>query len=412
MLLTLAACASGPDYVRPSMPLPAAYKEGGPWKPAQPQAVDAGRPWWSGYGDAELDALVRQADLASQDIHIAEAQYRQARAAARLARAGFAPVVGADLSAGRGRSRGANGLTTAGSNALTLDASWEPDIWGRVRRSVEAGEAATEASAADLAAARLSIQAELVQDYLQLRVIDAEKELILRTVEDYRKALHLTRSQYKAGVVTHADVALAETQLQSATAEAIDLDVQRAQLEHAIAILTGKPPAALTLAPRPPDKLGLTLPDVPAGLPSQLLERRPDIAAAERRAAAANARIGVARSAYFPNLLLSAGGGFASAGFSQWIEAPSRVWSLGAALAGTVFDGGARHAQSDQAVAAYDAAAAQCKQSVQAGLRDVEDNLAALRVLGAEREVQEAAVASARSAAQSSLAQYRAGTAT
>jgi len=412
LMLSLAGCASGPDYVRPALSLPAAYKEGGAWKPAQPRQVDANQPWWTWYGDAELDALVSQANAANQDIHIVEAQYRQARAAARLARAGFAPSVGAALSVGRARTRTSQGPLAAGSNALTLDASWEPDIWGQVRRSVEAGEASAQASAADLAAARLSIQAELVQDYLQLRIADADKELIQHTVQDYARALKLTNSQYKAGVVTHADVALAETQLQSAQAQAIDLDVQRSQLEHAIAILIGKSPAELTIAARPAESLGVTLPQIPAGLPSQLLERRPDVAAAERRAAAANARIGVAQSAYFPSLVLSASGGYASAGFAQWLDAPSRVWSLGAALAGTLFDGGARRAETDEAVAAYDAAAAQYKQSVLAGMQDVEDSLAALRVLAAEREVEDAAVASARTAARSSLAQYRAGTAT
>jgi NodT family efflux transporter outer membrane factor (OMF) lipoprotein len=207
-------------------------------------------------------------------------------------------------------------------------------------------------------------------------------------------------------------MALAETQLQATSAQAIDVDVQRAQLEHAIAILTGRAPAEVSIAARPAGDLGLALPQVPAGLPSQLLERRPDIAAAERRAAAANASIGVAQSAYFPNLVLSAGGGFASSGFSQWITTPNRIWSLGATLAATIFDGGARRAQSDVAVAAYDGAVAQYKRTVLAGLQEVEDNLVALRILGEERAVQDAAVKSAGVAARASLAQYRAGTVT
>lgn len=411
-MLVLAGCAIGPDYVRPDFPSPTAYKEAGPWKPAQPQEADANQPWWTRYADADLDALVAQANAASQDMRIAEAQYRQARAAAQLARAAFWPTVGAGLSVGRARTQSATGPVTAGNNALTLDASWEPDIWGRVQRSVEAGEAAAQASAADLAAARLSIQAELVQDYLQLRITDAQKDLLLQTVEEYRRALALTRSQYAAGIVTGADVALAETQLQSTNAQAIDLDVQRAQFEHAIAILTGRAPAEVSIAARPAGDMGLALPQVPAGLPSQLLERRPDIAAAERRAAAANASIGVAQSAYFPNLMLSAGGGFASSGFSQWLTAPSRIWSLGAALAATIFDGGTRRAQTDAAVAAYDAAVAQYKRTVLAGMQEVEDNLAALRILGEERAVQDAAVRAAGVAARASVAQYRAGTAT
>ena len=411
-LLSLAGCMSGPDYKRPVFSPPAAYKEKGLWNPAQPKDADANQPWWTRYGDADLIALVAQANAASQDIRIAEAQYRQARAAARLARAGFAPTLGAGVSVGRARTQTTNGPATAGSNTLVLDAGWEPDIWGRLRRSVEAGEASAQASAADLAAARLSIQAELVQDYLQLRITDAQKNLLVHTAEEYRRALALTRSQHAAGVVTRADVALADTQLQSTNAQAIDLDMQRTQLEHAIAILTGRAPADLSIAARPADALGLVLPEVPAGLPSELLERRPDIAAAERRVAAANAGIGVAQSAYFPNLVLTASGGFASASFSQWTDAPSRIWSLGAALAATLFDGGARRAQTDAAMAAYDAAVAQYKRTVLSGLQEVEDNLAALRELGEERARQDAAVAAATVAARASLAQYRAGTAT
>lgn len=411
-LLALAGCASGPDYVRPDFQTPAAYKEAGPWKSAQPQEADANQPWWSRYADADLDALVAQANAASQDIRIAEAQYRQARAATQLARAGFWPTVGAGVAIGRARTQAASGPVTSDSNNLTLDASWEPDIWGRVQRSVEAGEAAAQSSAADLAAARLSIQTELVQDYLQLRVTDAQKYLLQQTVQEYGKALALTRSQYNAGVASGADVALAETQLQSTSAQAIDLGVQRAQLEHAIAILTGRAPAEVSIPVRPGGDTGLRLPQLPAGLPSQLLERRPDIAAAERRAAAANASIGVAQSAYFPNLLLSAAGGYSSSGFAQWVTAPSRIWSLGAALAATIFDGGARRAQTDAAVAGYDAAVAQYKQTVLVGLQEVEDNLAAQRVLGEVRTVQDAAVRSANVAARASLAQYRAGTAT
>jgi NodT family efflux transporter outer membrane factor (OMF) lipoprotein len=410
VLLALSGCAVGPDYVRPEVSPPLAYKEGGAWQPAQPQDADAARPWWTRYGDAELNTLVEQANAASQDIRIAEAQYRQARAAAQLARAGYWPTLGVAATFSRSRAQNANGVNTSANDSLLLDAGWEPDIWGRVRRAVEAGTASAQAGAADLAAARLSIQAELVQDYLQLRVTDAQKDLLRQTTEEYGRALALTRAQYGAGVVSGADVALAETQLQSTQAQAIDLDVQRSQLEHAIAILTGRAPSELSIAPRPPATIGLSLPEVPAGLPSQLLERRPDIAAAERRAAAANAGIGVARAAYFPSLTLSANGGAGGTSYRQWIDAPSRIWSLGAVLAETIFDGGARGARSDAAVAAYDAAAAQYKRTVLAALQEVEDNLAAVRVLGQERAVQDAAVAAAARAARASLAQYRAGT--
>lgn len=411
VLLTLTGCASGPDYQRPDFSSLATYKEAGPWQLAQPKDVDAKQPWWTQYGDADLDALVAQANTASQDIRIVEAQYRQARAAAQLARAGFSPTLGTGLSVSRVHTQAKGISATTDSNALMLDASWEPDIWGHVRRSVEAGEAAAQASAADLAAARLSIQAELVQDYLQLRITDAQKDLLLHTTEEYRKALALTRSQYTAGIVTRANVALAETQLHSTSAQLIDLDVQRTQLEHAIAILTGRAPAELSIAARPSDALGLKLPEIPAGLPSQLLERRPDIAAAERRTAVANATIGVAQSAYFPNLLLSASAGGSSARFAELLDAPGRTWSLGAALAATIFDGGARRAQTDEAVAAFDVAVAQYKRTVLTSLQEVEDNLAALRILDEERTVLEAAVAAARIAERASLAQYRAGTA-
>ncbi len=412
LALLLAGCAAGPDYVRPAFTPPPAFKEAGPWKAAEPRDADAARPWWERYGDPQLSALVVQANGASQNIRLAEAQYRQARATAQLARSAFFPTLGVDVDAGRGRSISNGENVLSNSHSLALDASWEPDIWGRVRRSVEAGDAGVQASAADLAAARLSIQAELVQDYLQLRISDVQKDLFADTVQSYQKALALTRSQFAAGVAMRGDVALAETQLKSAQAQAIDLDVQRTQLEHAIAILVGKTPAEFSLAPRPPGAMAIALPAVPTGLPSELLERRPDIAGAERRAAAANANIGVARAAYFPSLVLSAGGGYASANFAQWFNTPSRVWSLGAALAETIFDGGARQAQSAQAVAAYDASVAQYKQTVLAGFQEVEDNLAALRILGQEKTVQDEAVAAARVAERASLAQYRAGTAT
>lgn len=406
----LAGCAAGPDYARPALALPTAYKEAGPWQPAQPGAAGADQPWWTHYRDAELDALLAQANAANQDIRFAEAQYRQARAAAQLARSAYAPTLGASLSSARAQSRGASASLPSTSHELALDASWEPDLWGRVRRSVEAGTANAQASAADLAAARLTIQAELVQDYLQLRVSDAERDLISRSAQGYEKALALTRSQYRAGIVTQADVALAETQLRSAQAQAIDLGIARSQLEHAIAFLTGRTPAEVSIAARSSGQLGVTLPDTPAALPSQLLQRRPDIAAAERRAAAANANIGVAQAAYFPSLSLSASGGIAGASLAQLANAPARVWSLGAGLAQLLFDGGARRAQTEEATAAFDAAAAQYKRSVLAGLQEVEDNLAQLRILAEERGVQDAAVASARNAERVSLAQYRAGT--
>lgn len=414
----LAGCAVGPDYVRPTLDLPAAYKEAGPWKNAEPRQIDSQQSWWQAYRDPALDDLMAQANAANQNIHQAEAQYRQARAIAAAARAGFWPTAGANLGAGRALTN-TNGINLGNSYQAGVEASWEPDIWGGVRRAAQAGEAGAEASAADLAAARLSIQATLVQDYLQLRSTDLLQDLYARTITAYQRALQLTQSQYAAGVVLRSDVALAESQLAAAEAQAIDLQAQRSQLEHAIAILTGRAPAAFSLKPITPDALTAvvfaapaTLPPIPTGLPSDLLERRPDIASSERHVAQANANIGVARAAYFPALTLGASAGSNAASLAQWFSTPSRVWSLGAALAQTLFDGGQRRAHNEQALAAYDVTVAQYKQTVLSGFQEVEDNLATLRVLQQEALAQQRAVTAAQLAERLALAQYRAGTAT
>jgi len=408
----LAACAAGPDYVRPTLELPDAYKEVGPWKTAEPRPADSAQPWWEAYADPVLNGLMQDAERANQSLRVAEAQYRQAQALADAARAGYYPTLGVNAGAQRARTN-TNGVRTGNTVGLGAAASWEPDLWGSVRRSVESGEAGAQASADDLAAAHLSIQAALAQDYLQLRITDQQRELYAATTEAYARALKLTQAQRAAGVALLSDVALAESQLTSAQAQGVDLDAQRAQLEHAIAILTGRAPAAFSLAPASAAQpFAVQLPASPAGLPSQLLERRPDIAAAERRVALANANIGVARAAYFPNLLLSAGGGFNAAGLGSLFDTPSRVWSLGAALAQTVFDGGLRRAHDAQAVAAYDASVAQYKQTVLTGFQQVEDNLATLRVLATESELQARAVTAAQTAERLALSQYRAGTAT
>jgi NodT family efflux transporter outer membrane factor (OMF) lipoprotein len=415
-LALLSGCTVGPDYVRPTMPLPAAYKEAGPWKQAEPAQIDSSQNWWDAYGDNTLNGLMDQANRANQTIAQAAAQYRQARAVANQARAAFWPQVDAGLSAGRARASSvssANGGRLGNAYAASLDASWEPDLWGAVRRSVQASDANTQASAAQLAAARLSVQATLAQDYLQLRITDQQKALFARTIAAFQRSLKLTQSQYAVGVALRSDVALAEAQLKTTQAQAIDLDTQRNQLEHAIAILTGRSPAEFSLPPAS-DTWQAHLPRIPTGVPSQLLERRPDIATAERLAAAANAQIGVARAAYYPDLVLSAGAGFTSgaAGLAQWFNTPSRVWSLGASLAQTLFDGGLRGARVDEAVAAYDGAVAQYKQTVLGGFQEVEDNLSNLRVLADESVAQDQAVAASRLSEQLALAQYRAGTTT
>ncbi|BEV15874.1 efflux transporter outer membrane subunit [Herbaspirillum sp. DW155] len=420
----LGGCAVGPDYVRPAMELPQAYKEQGPWKVAAPRQVDDRQRWWEAYGDPVLNDLIAQANAANQTIQQAAAQYRQAQATAAVARASLWPTVGAQAGATRAQTN-TNGVQRLGNTyTVGLNASWEADLWGRIRRGTEAGDANAEASAASLAAARLTIQATLAQDYLQLRVTDLQKDLYRRTVAAYTRSLQLTSHQYQAGTALRSDVAQAETQLRAAQAQLIDLEATRNQLEHAIAMLIGKAPAAFTLAPLPAAdasdeamdanarRLQASLPQIPAGLPSDLLERRPDIANAERLAAAANANIGVARAAYFPTLTLSTSGGYSNASFADLFNTPGRVWSLGAALAETLFDGGARSARNDAAVAAYDAAAAQYKQTVLAALQDVEDNLSTLRVLDQESAVQAQAVQSAQLAERLAMSQYRAGTVT
>lgn len=413
----LAACTVGPNYVRPSAPTPRTYKEAQDWKPAQPKDhLDRGK-WWQIFGDPQLDALERQIDISNQNLRAAEAQFRQARALVRQARAGYFPTLSASTSvtraqSGGGSSRvGPSGATIGGPSAineysLALDASWELDVWGRVRRQVESNQASAQASAADLESVRLSAQAELAQDYLQLRILDAQKRLFDSSVAAFQESLRITQNRYTWGVSARADVAQAQTQLQSTQAQAIDTRVQRAQLEHAIASLIGKPPSDLSI---PPAVIPAVLPEMPVGVPSQLLERRPDIAAAERRVAAANAQIGVAKAAYFPTLTLSASGGFLSSSFARWLTLPSRFWSLGPELAAPLFEGGLRRAQTEQAIAAYDQAVASYRQTVLGGFQEVEDNLAALRILEQEARVQDEAVKAARESVRITLNQYKAG---
>ncbi len=411
LALALAACAVGPDYRRPDVEVSAAYKEAAGWKVAEPQDESNRGNWWEIFGDPQLSALMESVDISNQNVLLAEARFRQARALAAQSRAALFPTLDANASITRSRSpTGVVGGTTAGriidNRSVALNSSWEIDLWGRLRRALESSAASAQASAADLAAARLSAQAELASSYFQLRVLDAQKQLLGDTVTAFDKSLELTRNRYAAGVAAKVDVVQAETQLKSTLAQAIDTGVQRAQLEHAIAILVGKPPSELSIAPVP---LAVTMPRVPLGLPSELLERRPDVAAAERRAAAANAQIGVAKAAYFPSLTLSASGGFRSASAPDLFTVPSRFWSIGPALAQSIFDAGLRRAQTEQAIAAYDATVAQYRQAVLAGFQEVEDNLAALRILEEEAKVQDDAVRAARESVVLTTNQYKAG---
>ena len=419
LVCTLCACTVGPDYVKPSVATPASFKEAAPadaqWKLAAPSDASRRGQWWKVFGDPQLDALEAQVSVSNQNLKAAEAQYREARALAQQARAGYYPTVTAGVGAARYRaSANVPGKTAAtiGPNndfLLPLDVSWEPDLWGRVRRSVESGVASAQASAADVETVRLSLQSELAADYFELRGLDAEIGLLEQTLVAYRKALELTQSRYSGGVASQTDVAQAETQLKTTQAQAIDLGVRRAQLEHAMALLIGKPASDFSLVvaafePAPPG--------VPAGLPSQLLERRPDIASAERRIAAANAQIGVAEAAYYPTVTLRAGFGFESSSFSDWVNWPSRLWALGASASETVFDGGRRRAVTEQARAAYDGTVASYRETVLSAFRDVEDNLAELRILAEEAKVQDDAVKSSQRSVTLTTNRYTGGAAT
>jgi NodT family efflux transporter outer membrane factor (OMF) lipoprotein len=413
ILMIFTACTVGPDYVRPTAEVPPSYKELEGWKVAQPRDHLVRGTWWEIFNDPQLNALEEQVNTSNQSVMVAEAQFRQARALVQAARAGYFPTVTVGASFTRSRiSSNAPGMTGASSTAtsdylLLADASWEPDLWGRVRRTVEASKTSAQATAADLESTRLLVQAELAQDYFQLRVLDAQKQLLDTTVIAFQKFLELTKNQYASGVASKADVLSAETQLKTTQAQAIDTGVQRAQLEHAIALLVGKPASVFSVPVAP---LATVPPAVPVGVPSELLERRPDIAGAERRVAAANAQIGLAVAAYYPTVTLSASGGFESTSLSKWFTWPSRFWSVGPGISESVFDGGLRQAQTAQARAAYDGTVASYRQTVLTGFQEVEDNLAALRILEEEAKVQEEAVKAAQQTVTVTTNQYKAGT--
>lgn len=363
----IAACTVGPEYKRPEIAAPAEYREAKDWKVAEPRdGVPRGK-WWMIFGDPLLNDLADKVEVSNQTLRVAEAQYRRAQALVQAARAGLYPTV----TAGASVDRSSSGSTSTSSSSagrrvstnydLSANASWEIDLWGRVRKSVESSEAEARATAADLESVRLSLQSELVINYLQLRVLDTQRQLLDETAAAFDKSLQLTRNRYDAGLAGKVDLVQAEAQLKSTQAQAIDIGVQRAQFEHAIAVLLGKPPAEFTLPSAP---INVALPVIPTGLPSELLERRPDVAAAERRVASANAQIGVAQAAFFPSLELSAAAGFQSSSFARWLTAPARFWSLGPALAQTLFDAGLRRSLSDQAIASYDANVATYRQKI------------------------------------------------
>ena len=408
LLMQLGACSVGPDYVRPSAPQAAAgFKEMKGWSAAKPADDQIPTAWWMRYGDDRLNQLEGQVVLANQTLAQAAATYRQERALVEVARAGFFPSVGVSAGATRTHDLETVGQTT--TRNLTLDASWEVDLWGAVRRAVEASQATAAESGATLANTQLSLQSELAIDYFQLRGDDATIALLNQTIDVYQKALTLTQNQYKVGVAQLSDVVLAQTQLVSTQAQAVDAGVNRAQLEHAIAVLTGVPPSALTIAASPLTESQL-IPPPPVAISSTLLQRRPDVASAERQVAYANAEIGVATAAYYPNLSLSASGGQSAPQMLSLFSAPARVWSVGASLAETLFDGGARGGQLDAARAVYDADVANYRQTVLTAFQNVEDNLAGLRILENEYALQTDAVRLAQKAVDLQINRYKAGT--
>jgi NodT family efflux transporter outer membrane factor (OMF) lipoprotein len=412
--LVLAGCTVGPHYSRPSAPVAPAYKETPEnWKAAQPADQLLRGKWWGVYQNPELNGLEEKINVSNQTLKAAQAQFEQARALVRLARADYYPTVTVGPSASRNRlsrNRPLLGTTTNYTDlVLPVDVSYEPDLWGRVRHSVEAARSNAQASAADLELVNLSLHAELAGDYFEDRALDAETQLLNSTVAAYQKALDLTQSRYQGGIASQVDVAQAQTQLETTRAQAIDLGVQRAQLEHAIAVLIGEPASTFTLPSAP---LNATPPVIPPGLPSDLLERRPDIAAAERRVAAANAQIGIARSAYFPALMLSASGGFEGTTLANWLTGPSGFAAVGLTALETVFDAGRRHAISEQAQASYDESVANYRQNVLTSFQEVEDSLAALRILESEAKTQAAAVDASEHSLALSNNRYRGGVAT
>jgi len=411
-LVLLSGCVMGRDYERPKTDhLPTQFKELKGWQAAQPKDDKLPGNWWEIFGDRQLNALEAQVAGKNQSLAVAEAQYRLAQHLAQSARAAYLPTAGLNTTTNRFKAASGQSVAVAGVRNLfgaVLNIAWEPDFWGSVRRQVEANVTSAQASAATLQVLRLSTQATLAQDYFQLLTLDTQKQVLDKTVVAYQKTLAMTLNRYAAGVAARSDVALAETQLAAAQAQAVDVGVQRAQMEHAIAVLIGKTPAELNL---PPTTLAHEPPAVPVGVPSTLLERRPDIANAERLVASANAKIGVAKAAYFPTLTLSASNGWQTGALSNLFSTASRYWAIGpAAGALTLLDGGAHNAALKQSIDSFDASAAQYQQTVLTGFQEVEDNLSALRVLAEEGQSLNHALQTAQAALSITENQYQAGT--
>ena len=411
----LAGCSIGPKYARPSAPVPPAYKElGAPnlestWKPAQPSDQTSRGKWWEGFQDPQLNQFEEKLNISNQNIAAAAANVQAARAMIREARAQYFPTLTANpgitntrLSTAFGQTVG-TGFTTY---SLPLEASWEPDLWGRIRNTVKANTYSAQASVADLENVRLSAQAQLAADYYELRAQDAQKQLLDSTVSAYQEALELTRDLYKSGLDNDEAIAQAEAQLKATQAQDTNLSVLRAQYEHAIAVLAGQPASTFAV---PVAALKASPPSIPVGIPSELLERRPDIAAAERAVAQANAQIGIAQTAFFPTVTLSATAGLEALSVAKWFEWPSRVWSVGPSLAQTLFDAGLRRAMVQQYQAGYDQTVANYREAVLTAFQQVEDNLAALRILTEVIEQQNTAIDSAGRNLREAEVRYKAG---
>ena len=407
----LGGCMVGPDYHTPSAPISATFKEAEGWKAASPQDAQPKGPWWQSYRDPQLNALAEQIVLNNQNVALYAAQYRQALALVRESRAEQLPLVSGTGSSTRSESGSGGSTSSAGGvskvHSASLSLSWEADIWGKLRRTVEQDRASAQASAADLANAALSAQSSLAQDYFQLRILDQRIALYRETISGYERYLRIIQNKYDEQISSRADLATGKTQLQSAQASMLDLQWQRAQYEHAIALLIGKPAADFALAADA--SWQYHVPAVPVGVPSRLLERRPDIAAAEREMAAANAAVGVATAAYYPDLTLSGSGGYQGSTVSHLFSLPNRFWSIGPSLTGTLLDFGATEASVEQARHAYDATVATYRQTVLTGLGEVEDDLVELRTLEPELQARRNSAQSAEESASVSRDQYEAG---
>lgn len=402
LALLVAGCMVGPDYQRPSMAVPAQYKQAKGWTRATPQDQLSKGEWWAVYGDPTLSSLLSQVKISNQNVAQYDALYRQARALTAGSRAKLYPSVTGTADT----TRSGSAVSVDNTHKAEVSASWELDVWGKLRRTVEENQASAQASAAELANITLSAQSELAQDYFQLRIMDQQIDLYRQSVEAYQRYLNVIDNKYRAGSESRATLAQAQTQLESARASALDLQWQRAQLEHAIAVLMGKSPAQFSLPVAP---LIATLPPIPETLPAQLLQRRPDIAYAERNVASANAAIGVAEAAYYPDLTLSATGGFESSTLHNLISLPNRVWSLGPELSGTLLDFGATKASVEQARASYDASVASYRQSVLSAFQEVENYLVELTTLETEIGARQRAAQSAQESARVTYNQYQVG---